>query len=207
MTHRICLILVAIGLLTAVVAAADMPVETPTPTDPECLQVLDIIMVSSNRVRIGSNTFTFAEAADRLTREVDNVDALALYIPADTLSSREDEPSRWTRLARTGIPLLLVEQDEGYALRRQTEGQEVRSVSLDSTQAAALRRLLYGTSANTTSARPPVLRATLSDTENGAPELRSLDLGLFGERVWLMHTQDDPDAPDGSIGIQFRRAW
>jgi hypothetical protein len=158
----------------------------------ETLRVIDIVIASTNQVTLGTNTLSLAAATNLLARYSTTVDVVALHGPFETDGLLMKTSSVALAIARAGVPLVFVEKDGEFAWRE---------------QAAALRRLWsknpYGAPSST-----PVLKTSIDwDPAEGTYELKRIEVGLLGERVWLMHEQSQDDNESGTIGIQFRKEW
>lgn len=188
-------------------ATNEAPVHSTT-ARPETLRVIDIEIVSTNRVKVGTNTMSLTEATNVIARYGDTVDLIAIHGPIGRDASVLTTPSTALHIARAGLPLVLVEKDGEYAWREQSSSAGVRTVKIGSDQFATLRRLWERNKnpANT----PPrtVLQTTVDwDTAAGSYKLKRIELGLLGERVWLVHEHNESDNESEIIGIQFKKEW
>ncbi len=174
----------------------------------ETVTVIDIEIASTNRVRLGTNTMSLAEATNVIARYGDAVDLIALHGPLEGNASVVTTPSTAMKIAQAGVPLVLVEKDGDYAWREQSAANGIRTVTIGTDQFATLRRLWSRNKDG--AAMPPrtVLQTTVDwNTAAGSYELKRIELGLLGERVWLMHEQGTSDHEHGAIGIQFKKEW
>jgi hypothetical protein len=84
----------------------------------------------------------------------------------------------------------------------------VRAVTIGTDQFAALRRLWSGGKEGGGASSRPVVQTIIDfNAAEGTYELKRVELGLFGEHVWLMHQQPETDEESGSIGILFQKEW
>jgi hypothetical protein len=173
----------------------------------ETLRVIDIVIASTNQVTLGTNTLSLAAATNLLARYSTTVDVVALHGPFETDGLLMKTSSVALAIARAGVPLVFVEKDGEFAWREQAAEDGIRTVTIGTDQVAALRRLWsknpYGAPSST-----PVLKTSIDwDPAEGTYELKRIEVGLLGERVWLMHEQSQDDNESGTIGIQFRKEW
>jgi hypothetical protein len=112
------------------------------------------------------------------------------------------------KIARVGLPLVIVEKDGEVAWRETSGGDGTRTARIGTDQLAALRRLLGRGRDGAKTSSLPVLETTVGwDTATGAYGLNRVELGLFGKRVWIMFEQGEPDEESGTVGIQFKKEW
>ncbi|OGV85320.1 MAG: hypothetical protein A2340_07440 [Lentisphaerae bacterium RIFOXYB12_FULL_60_10] len=189
--------------------AAGTELDSGTNQPLEAIQVIDIVIVSSNYVTLGTNTMSLEAATNVIARHRDTVDVIAVHgsiagnTPAKTTSSTVAD------IARAGVPMVFVEQDEGYVWRRDSAGANgVRTVHIGTDQYAALRQFWTRGKDGANPSSMPVLQTTVdADTATGSFALQRIELGFFGKRVWLMHEQREPDDKSGTMGIRLQRDW
>jgi hypothetical protein len=171
----------------------------------EYIQKMDVVIVSTNQVTLGTNTMSVAAATNVIAHYRDTVDVIAIHGSIEKDVSVRRKSSVIEEMARTGVPLVFVEKDDGYAWREQSGADGVRTVKIGTDQFADLRRFWNGGNDDEKTSSGPILQTTV-DWDTGAKtyELKSIALGLFGERVWLIHEQRGADE---RIGIQLKKEW
>jgi hypothetical protein len=176
--------------------------------DDETLQVIDIEYVTTNRVALGTNLMSLAAATNVIARHRDTVDAIAFHGPIEKGASEITTSSAALEIARAGVPLMIVEKDGAYAWREQSGADGIRTIKIGTDQFEILRRIMPGGKNGSDNAPRPVVQTTVElDPDAGLYELKRIELGLLGERVWLMHEQREDGEESGTIGIQFRTEW
>lgn len=174
----------------------------------ERIAVVDVMVISSNEVAVGSNTFSLAAATNFLATHRGSVDFAAVHSPAMLATSSETTSAAAARLARVGVPLLIVEREGEYKWRGQSNQDGIRTIDLGTDQVAALRRLWKQEATSPANASQPAVQTSLRwDTATGTYHLDRIELGLFGRRVWIMHQQPEVDEESGTIGIELKRDW
>jgi len=209
MTRKIdvCLFFAACCLTSGGVLAEAEGTERATP-ERAVIRVLDLEVVSTNGVRIGTNVMSMAEASRLMIAHSNALDVIAVHGLDGNDAAGGKTAAAVSRIARLGVPLAIVEKDGEYTWREQSGSDGVRTVAINSGQFAALRRLLGREKAGAGEPSGPVLKTTLEwDSEAGTHELKGVELGLFGERVWLMHEQSESDDGSGTLGIRIKKEW
>ncbi len=187
-------------------AADEEAVETAA-QEQETIRVLDLSLLPGDKLALDTNTMSLAAATNLIHLRRDSFDAIVVHGAAEDGDAAEKQSSMLARIARAGVPLMFVEKDGEYSWRDQSGGG-VRTVKLGTDHVAALRRLWADGPEATNAPSRPVLQTTFGDdTADGTYRLEQIDLGLFGERVWIMHRPGDADSEPGSFGIQLKREW
>jgi len=208
--NRTALIASVLGALcsSACLVAADSETGDKTTSSDAEICIIDIEIVATNRVRIGTNTMSTAAATDVVAKMRGKLDVVALHGAEAGDDALENKSEVITRIARAGMPLVVVERDGEYSWREQSGGDGVRTVKIDTEQFAVLRRFWQKGNDNGAKSAGPVLRTSLDwDTATGTYELSRIELGLFGKKVWLMHEQRESSEDSETIGIQLKREW
>ena len=174
----------------------------------EAIQVIDIVIVSTSQVTLGTNTMSLATATNMIACYRDTVDVIAVHGSFEGDVLLKTKSSALAEIARAGIPLVFVEKDGEYSRREPSGGNGVRTVKIGTGQFADLRRFWKRGQGDAKTSSGPVLQTTVDwDTATGAYELKRIELGLFGRRVWLMHEQRESNEGPATIGIQLKREW
>lgn len=198
----------AFGVAGLELAAGEATVPATVPPA-ESIQVMDMVIVSTNEVMLGTNTMSLADATNAIARHRDRLELIAIHesIKGDSAGRTAVSPSV-AAIARAGVPLVFVEKDGEYAWREHSGAHGVRTVTIGTDQFAELRRLLKIGKDPEKAATGPVLKSTVDwDAVSGSYEMKRVELGLFGERVWLMHELRESDESPGGFGIQIRKEW
>lgn len=199
---------IAVFVLLAVSCDAEVQFSQPLDVSNEEVRVMDVAVVSSNLVAVGTNTMSLVAATNLMAAHRDAVDVVAVHGSLDGDTSVGTSPSAVARLASVGLPLVIIEKDGEYAWREQSNEHGIRTVKVGTEQFAALRRLWKGGKARPDKASEPALQTSVQwDTATGAFELSRVELGLFGRRVWLLHEQRDSDDESGTVGIRIKKEW
>ena len=202
------LVLLLVAGLSAATGAEGEPAAPGGAAGKTEIQVFDVVIVSTNRVMVGTNAMSLAAATNLMAVHRDALDVVAVHGPVTRDASIDDKSSVVGKIASIGVPLVLVEKDGEYAWRDLSGPDGVRTVRIGTDQFTALRRLLQGGKAGATSPAVPVLETMVDwDTATGTYELSRIELGLLGRRVWLVHQQRDANDESGSVGIQLKREW
>lgn len=176
--------------------------------DPEEIRVIDVVIVSTNRVTVGTNTMSLAAANNFVVGHRGTVDVVAVH---GSFAGEGTEPmmsATLAEIARAGVPLVIVEKNGEYTWKEQSASAGIRTVKVGTDQFAMLRRFWKKGDNNTAASTVPVLQASGDwDMATGTYELRRVELGLFGEHVWLMHQQRESDAESGTVGFQIKKSW
>ncbi len=202
--------LAAITALCVARSACAAAEETAHSTAPPqvAIQVIDIVVVSTDRVTLGSNTMSLAAATNVIANYRDSTEVVAVHGLLQGSAPEKATSSTMAKIARMGVPLVFVEKDGEYSWRKQSGVDGVRTVRIGTDQFDYLRRLWRRGKDDAKAFPGPVLKTTVDwDTAAGTYELRRIELGFFGERVWLMHEQGKSDAEPETIGIQFKKEW
>lgn len=174
----------------------------------EELQVLDIVIVSTNQITLGTNTLSPPPAADLIERRRDAIDVVAVHGWDEGDAATGPADSAVTKIARFGLPLVVVEKDGAYQWRGQSDSDGIRTVKIGTDHVAALRRLWKKGEDDASGPAGPVLQTTIDwDTGSGSYELRRVELGLLGERVWLMHERGEAGDEGGTVGVRLKKEW
>jgi hypothetical protein len=108
------------------------------------------------------------------------------------------------RLVRSGVNLLVREEDGSYALPDLRRGNGMHELGITSGDLRRLSRF-YGLGRG--SRAVPEFRSQLGlDTVRGEYDLRRIELGTPGGRLWLIHDLGD-EAERGFLGLQLRYPW
>ena len=154
---------------------------------------------------VGTNAMSLTTATNFMAAHRGSVALVAVHESAD--SPIEANSATLARLARTGIPLVMVEKDGEYEWRDRSATDGIRTVKFGTEQFAVFRNLRERGKIAADS-RGPVLQMSADlDTTTGKYELSRVELGLFGKSVWLMHRQHESDEEPGTTGILFRKEW
>lgn len=200
-------IVVACGLVAGAVRAG----EARSPSnghDRASLRIVDLTMLASNRVAVGTNALSLRAVTNFVDARRHTFDAIAVHGGTTANAATQAESSVLSRIARVGVPLFLVEKDGEYVRRERDEQNSVHTVEVGSGQIEFLRRFWSGGKTETDKTGIPALESRLSwDEETGTYEIEKIELGLFGERAWLMYEQEEGDDETGRVGIQFKQEW
>ncbi len=188
-------------------AAADETIHDTVPRQTD-IQVIHIVLVSTNRVMLGTNTLSLTAATNVIGRHRDTVDVIAIHGSIDGDASARATSSAVAEIARAGVPLVFVEKDGEYAWRAQSGNDGIRTVRIGTDQLGELLRFWRRGRNGTQPLSGPVLQTTLDwDTDAGTYDLQRIELGLLGKRVWLVHEQRESDDKTGTLKIQFQKEW
>lgn len=172
------------------------------------IRVLDVVLTSADRLRIGTNTMSLAAATNFIAAKLDTLDVVAVHGPEVGMAPVDAKSSAMARIASVGVPLVIVEKEGEYAWREQSGGDGFRAVQVGTDHLTAIRRLWKRQRANPEAVPETTVRTTVQwDTDTGTYALSRVELGLFGKRVWLMHEQRDSDEEPRAVGIQFKKEW
>lgn len=163
-------------------------------------QVVDVSLVGTNLLRWGTNTMSTVALTNRVDPFGRGVDALVLHTPFDSPRPSSVPASVLLPLVWTGKNILVSEEpiDDGIT---DGNGDGVRTVTFST---APLRSL---TGRDAGGSLPLALRSDVDiDTHTGEYSLREVEVGLWGERLWLLHTLRQ-EQDDGSVGFEFRASW
>lgn len=172
--------------------------------------VLDVVIVGTNILQIGTNALPFCAATNHIGQLGEGVELIAVHGPFATASVREARSVVLEKLARVGIPLVVVEDAEGeYEWRTHTDDDGIRTIKLSTDHLGSVSRLLQGRpNASSKPAVGPSLQTTLEwDTTIGEYQFSRVELGLVGKRVWLVHEQRESDEESGTVGIRLKKEW
>ena len=172
------------------------------------LRVLDVVIVSSNRVTVGTNALSLAHATNLLARMRDSVDVVAVH-GTTAESAAGGSQSAAGAIARAGLPMVLVEKEGGaYGWRERTDGSGVRTLSVKAGQLANLKDVLHGRKGARGGGGAPAVQTSVRwDAATGSLSLNRMELGLFGEHVWLVGEQTEGGEGGEAVGIQFKKEW
>ena len=174
----------------------------------DAIRVVDLTIVSTNRVTIGTNTMSLKAATNLIASHRDAADVVAVHGLAGGDDPSDTQAAAVAKIARIGMPLVVVEKDGAYAWRKQSDSDGIRTLKLGTDQFATLQRLWKRRKPNAEASTEPTLQTTVQwDTATGNYELSRVELGLFGRHVWLMHEQRDSDDESDSVGIQLKKTW
>lgn len=197
---RLCLCVVS-AVAQAQTGAGEAEIETE-------IHVVDLTIISTNCVILGTNAMSLVAATNTIAACRDMIDIIAVHGSMEGKSLADAKSSTVAKIARVGIPLVIVEKDGEYAWREHTGADGVRTVRIGTGQFAALRRLWKGEKRGADAPAGVALRSALRwDTETGTYDFSQVELGLFGERVWLIHEFQETDDESGTIGIQIKKQW
>lgn len=172
------------------------------------IQVIDLVVIATNQVMVGTNRMSLAAATNLMATHRETLDVVAVHgsMPGD--APAEGKSSVMARIAGIGLPLVIVEKDGEYGWREESSEHGIRTVEVGTDQFAALRRLWKRQAPRGEASSDPTVRASVQwDTTTDSYELSRVELGLFGERVWLMHEQREADDESGSVGIRLKTEW
>ena len=124
-----------------VAAAADEQASPRASADQEEIQVMDLVIVSTNRVTVGTNTMSLAAATNLVASQRDTLDVVAVHGSVEGDASVKTKSSAVAEIARVGVPLVIVEKDGEYSLREQSGAEGISTVKIGTDQFAVLRRL------------------------------------------------------------------
>ena len=192
----------------AVTTTADELPSAHASADEEEIRIMDLIIVSTNRVTVGTNAMSLAAATNWVATHRDAVDMVAVhgYVGGD--DSLRTKSAAMAEITRVGIPLLIVEKDGAYSWREQSGADGIRTVKIGTGHFARLRRYWKKGESGPERSSGPVLQTSVDwDTDKGTYELSRVDLGLLGKRVWIMHEQRESDNSSGTVGVQFKKEW
>ena len=205
------------NMINALAVALAVPALTCTAEDPrktegklprEAIRVLDVVVISTNRVILGTNTMHVSAATNLMARRRDDIDVVAVHGDVTGEDATGAKSATMAHIARVGVPLVVVEKEGEYAWRESSGADGVRTVEVGTDQFAALRRLWKRRKATPKEETEPALQTTVQwDTATGTYELNRVELGLFGRRVWLMHELRETDDESGTVGIQLKKEW
>lgn len=200
-------VLLAVGLrMTA--SVAEEATDFGDVKDRETIRVMDIAIISTNQVLLGTRTVSLVAATNFMVAHRDTLDVVVVHDPAPGSSSSEKKAPVLATIAGAGVPVVIVEKEGEYAWRKQSAVDGVRTVKVGTADFAALRRLWKGEKLRSVPSSAPVVETTMGwDTATGTYELSRVELGLFGKRVWIMHEQRESDEGGGTVGIQLRKGW
>lgn len=174
----------------------------------QTIQKIDIVIVSTNRVSVGTNTMSLAAATNVIALYKDTLDVIVIHGSIEDDFSVIRNSSVVHEIARAGVPFVLTERNGEYAWREQSGANGIQTVKIGTDQLAALRQFWKkGNDASKTSSGPVLQTAVDWDTSTGTYELKRVSLGLFGEHIWLIHDQPQSEEKTGTIGIQIKKKW
>ena len=174
----------------------------------QTIQKLDIVIVSTNRVSVGTNTMSLVAATNVIALYKDTLDVIVIHGSIEEDFSVMRKSSVVDEIARAGVPFVFTERNGEYAWREQSGANGIQTVKIGTDQFATLRRFWKKGSEDSKTSSGPVLQTDVDwDTAIGTYELKRVSLGLFGERVWLIHEQSQSDEKTGTIGIQLKKEW
>jgi hypothetical protein len=162
--------------------------------------IVDVSLVGTNLLRWGTNTIQTAALTNRVDPFGRDVDALVLHTPFDSPRPSSVPASVLLPLVWTGKNILVSDEpvDEGIA---DGNGDGVRTVTFSTTPLMSLG------GRDTSGSLPLALRSDVDiDTHTGEYSLREVEVGLWGESLWLLHTLRQ-EQDDGSVGFEFRATW
>jgi hypothetical protein len=196
-----------VGLWTVIGLAEELPAE-PEAKSKEEIQVMDLVILSTNWVMVGTNAMTVVGATNLMATRQDSLDIIAVHGSPTGEGSVEKNSAVMQKIVNVGVPLVIVEENGEFAWREQSGGDGVRSVKVGTDQFAALQQLWKRRKAIPGEAREPALQATVSwDETTESYELSRVELGIVGRSVWLVHEQRETDEDRGTIGIQIKKQW
>jgi hypothetical protein len=166
------------------------------------LRVVDLYMNASNVLCLGTNRFAAAQLTNRLALYSGKIDAIAVHGGTNDGQVAALTSEMLGKVARLGLPLLVVEEDGSTSQTSQADDGETRTVTLNSDHlVSGLRQI------GAIGDRPlPSLRAELGlDEEGGTRDLNKLELGLPESGIWLLHEADKDGR--GVTGIQIKKSW
>ena len=171
--------------------------------------VLDVRLVSSNTVSIGTDVMSLAEVSNYLTNVTTSPDLIAVHGVADLDSKMGEKSSIMTDLATAGLPLMIVEEGGEYQWKKSNAQQGVHKLTLDSAQWLAIKDFWHKGEGGTASPLTPRVKTSVEwNAEDGSHEFKSAEIGLFGNQLWLTRElveDDDDESP--KTGIQLKKDW
>lgn len=172
------------------------------------LQVVDLTILSTNQILVGTNTLSMAAMTEYLTSHSEELDAAVLHGSAQGEALAEKNAEAFSRLMSLGIPVLVV-GDGGAEQRQKTSNDKsIRTVQVDTDQMAAFQNLWQKKNTTKTTPAGPTVKTTLQyDTDTGNYELNRIELGVFGRSVWLVHEEPKDKSESGSVGIRLRKEF
>lgn len=155
-----------------------------------------------NGERIDTNTLAL-----RLSL-LDRDDAIALYGSVEESQLRRADRSVMETVLRTGVPLVLVEDESRLRLPMQAENGQARPVTLSTVRIRQALDLYDRTVGRQDRSRPlsgtdVVLRFDPSEEQGYL--LRRIELGLGGRALWIVH--ESLNERESSTSIQLKREW
>ncbi|NQU41143.1 MAG: hypothetical protein HQ523_14420 [Lentisphaerae bacterium] len=199
-------LLLAVGFCSSVVTT----VAEPSPNDAadgETLKVIDVVITATNQFFLGSNAVSLAMITNLLATHRDTLDIVVVHGSIPGGAASDDRSPTLAKIAGMGVPLVIVEKEGEYTWRERTAADGIRTLTLDTSEFAALRRLWKQEGPHAEAASIPTVATTVTwDTATGTYDLSRIELGLLGKRVWLMHEFRESDKP-GSVGLQFKQEW
>jgi len=167
------------------------------------LRVVDLYINPSNTLCLGTNRFAATQLTNRLAAYDGKIDAIAVHGGSTNGGQTATlTPEMLGKLARLGVPLLVVEEEGSLSPEPETDDGEPRTITLNSDHLVSGLRWLEAIGD-----RPlPSLRAELGlDEESGTRDLNKLELGLPESGIWLLHEMDEDGR--GVTGIQIKKSW
>jgi hypothetical protein len=207
MTARTRTAITEICAFSFLLAANGEPARHTAPRQ-EVIQVIDIVVVSTNQVVLGGNTMSLAAATNVIDRYRNTLDVIAVHGVIDGSVAERTSSSTVAEIARAGIALVLVESKSSRAWQKKSGDDGVWAMKIGTAQYAALRRFWHTGRDEDQRASETVFQTTVDwNTAAGTYELKRIELGLLGESVWLVHELRESDEKAGTLGIQFRKKW
>jgi hypothetical protein len=171
--------------------------------DVEEIRILDSGDVVWNGERVDTNTL-----AARLEQSRLDGDAIALYGKVTGQDARSRDQRVFESVARTGVRMVVVEDDGSARLSfQQTDGgkQPVTVSTMHVRGALKLYDRIKGEppSANLLSGPDVVLRFDPDNKEGYV--LKRVEVGVAGSSLWIVH--EALDDSDSSTSIQYKKRW
>ena len=205
--RRVLTVIAVFGLLTGPCAAEDQA-PPPETGQADLIHVVDVRIVGSNQVIVGTNTMALGSATNLLATYRDTVDVVAVHGSMTGNALPEIKAPALVRLAAAGVPLLIVENEGEYTWQEQSAQDGIRTITVGTDQLAAVRRLWTRRRTRVGELLEPDLQTSVEwDTATGTYGLSRVELGLFGRRVWFMHALNDTEDEPDNVGIQFKKEW
>lgn len=198
----------ALGMAWFALAAGEETTRAAAPPR-EPLLVMGVVIVSTNEVMPGANTISPPEATNIIARYRGGVEAIAIHGSVETNARGRATSSSAAEILCAGVPLVFVEKDGGYySWREQSGDHEGRTLKLGTDYVGVLRRFWSGEKNEENTSAGPILRATFNpDADAGSYGLKGIDLGFFGQRVWLIYTHHEADDESDAFGVRVKKAW
>ena len=198
----------SLGIGFGTIARGEEAPESPATSSQAAIQVMDVVILSTNSLLLGTNTLSLAAVTGRVSSLRESLDVLAIHGVTAGSVTNDGISATMAKLAHAGIPLVLVEKEGEYAWREQSNMTGVRTMTVGTDQLATLRRIWMHGKPDTRQARDPNLKTKIVwDSTTDTYELSGVELGLFGDHLLLMHEQPRDDEDDGSVGLEFKAKW